>query len=328
MIVWSVGSTGPSEKGILMKTISNLGLVGIAIAVSCSFLPLPVAADSRPVDIWSDSTRLSGDLWLPDDLAADEKRAAIVLAQGWGGLRAELNDSYAPIFESYGFIVLTFDYRGWGGSDGRLTTSEPIPTPDPDGTAIVRVREIRKVIDPQEQVEDLLNAVAFVMGEPHVRADRIGLWGTSYGGGHVIEAAAREPRVAAVVAQVGFMGVARTTERIELGKKRMVQKARGEIDGSAMGVDELAGGWPDFAKMVQHRPLENAHRVIAATLILDAKDDQYFDSAANGRAVYEIIGQHAPAGYKLFPGDHYTVYGPHRAEAIEQAIDWFRAHLN
>ena len=41
----------------------------------------------------------------------------------------------------------------------------------------------------------LLNAIHWVVGEPQCDAERIGLWGSSYSGGHVVYAAARDPRV-------------------------------------------------------------------------------------------------------------------------------------
>jgi dienelactone hydrolase len=286
------------------------------------------AQERKPVDIWSDGTRMSGDLWLPVDIADGERHPAIVLAQGWGGLRDQLNATYALDFAAAGFVVLTFDYRGWGDSDSRLVLLGTQPAPDSDGTVTVRARAIRGVVDPQDQVVDLLAAVAFVMGEPQVDPDRIGLWGFSYGGGHVIEASAREPGILAVVAQVGFMGVSRSNERRELGRVRAVQKARGEIPPIPVGLDQLGGASPDLARMVAHRPLDSAHKVRAATLIIDAENDQYFDSAANGRAVYDImVGNGGTARYQLFPGDHYTASGPHRQEALKLTIAWFQAHL-
>ncbi len=286
------------------------------------------AQERRAINIWSDGTRMSGDLWLPAGIIVNETSPAIVLAQGWGGLRKELTHPYVTDFTAAGFVVMTFDYRGWGDSDSRLVMVETQPELDLEGMVTVRAKAIRGVIDPQDQVTDVLAAVAFVMSEPQVNPDKIGLWGISYGGGHVMEAAAREPQIAAVVAHVGFMGVSRTDERLVLGRLRAMQKARGEIDPIPVGLDQLGGGSPDFARMVAHRPIDNAHKIRAATLIIDAEDDQYFDSVANGRAVFDIVKQRAAAEYRLFPGDHYTVYGPHREEALALTIDWFRIHLD
>ena len=39
------------------------------------------------------------------------------------GLRSHLNNQYAPKFAEAGFVVLTFDYRGWGESDSRSSVT-------------------------------------------------------------------------------------------------------------------------------------------------------------------------------------------------------------
>ena len=76
--------------------------------------------ESRHVDIWSDGTRLSGDLWYPKGLNSTDKLPAIILCHGWGGVRSHLNQYYAPEFAKAAYVVLAFDYRGWADSDSRL----------------------------------------------------------------------------------------------------------------------------------------------------------------------------------------------------------------
>ena len=61
-------------------------------------------------------------------------------------------------------------------------------------------------------------------------AERIGIWGTSYSGGHVIYLGARDERIAAIVSQVGYQGVGWSAERFRFARQRGVEKARGEID--------------------------------------------------------------------------------------------------
>ena len=51
------------------------------------------SASSSPITIWSDGVRLAGDLWLPDGLEKGEKRPAMLLAHGWGGTKAHLNQA-------------------------------------------------------------------------------------------------------------------------------------------------------------------------------------------------------------------------------------------
>ena len=286
------------------------------------------AQTRRGVDIWSEGVRISGDLWFPPGLAADAVAPAILMSHGWGGVREHLNDAYAGDFARAGFIVLTIDYRGWGDSDSRLVLAEPQePEAGADGTATARVRLVREVVDPHDQLLDIANAFAFLLGEARVDGDRIGLWGTSYSGGHVIVFAARQPRVAAVVAQVGYMGVGSESE--ERGRRRAVEKARGLIGPIPQGVDAIPGlrGAPDLAKMVGWRPIDDAHRVRAPTLVIDVEDEELFDRAANGKAVYEIVRSGATAKYVVYPGRHYDIYGRHRSAALGRAIAWFAAHL-
>ena len=40
----------------------------------------------KPVTIWSDGTRMAGDLYLPNDLKPDEKRATMLFCAGAGGV--------------------------------------------------------------------------------------------------------------------------------------------------------------------------------------------------------------------------------------------------
>lgn len=105
-------------------------------------------SESRHVDIWSDGTRLSGDLWYPKGLKEGDNRPAVILCHGWGGVRSHMNYSYAPLFAKAGYVVLTFDYRGWADSDSRLVVKGKLPVPDKDGMVTVRAQAIRELVDP------------------------------------------------------------------------------------------------------------------------------------------------------------------------------------
>ena len=198
------------------------------------------ARDHRAVDIWSDGTRMSGDLWLPDGFSAAGKTPALVLAHGWGGVRSHLNQAYSPEFVDAGFIVLTFDYRGWADSDARLI---PVTKPEPaeGGTVAVRAVVRRQIVDPRDQVRDIVNAISFLVGEPGVDTERLGLWGTSYAGGHVIEVAARDRRIAAVASFVGFQGHGSSPAFRAKIRRRAVEKARGQAGPLPPASDRLPG---------------------------------------------------------------------------------------
>lgn len=107
---------------------------------------------------------------------------AVVLGHGLGAVREMRLDAYASRFAAAGYTVLVFDYRHFGASGGQP----------------------RQLLDINRQLEDWAAAVAFAGALPEVDGDRVALWGTSFSGGHVLVVAARDPRIAAVVAQCPF----------------------------------------------------------------------------------------------------------------------------
>jgi predicted acyl esterase len=120
----------------------------------------------------SEGVRLAVRVYHPDD--ERRSRPVVVMSHGWGGTAAML-DSQARAIAAAGYFVAVFDYRGWGDSDGRLILDggprEPVAGEADRYTA--KVREIREVIDPIEQAEDLQNVIHWVVDEPGADATRI-----------------------------------------------------------------------------------------------------------------------------------------------------------
>jgi predicted alpha/beta hydrolase len=75
-------------------------------------------AMSRPVSFYSQGVKLAGDLFVPTDLKPGERRAGIVLCHGYTGVRTIYLPDNARVLTEAGYVVLTFDYKGWGDSDG------------------------------------------------------------------------------------------------------------------------------------------------------------------------------------------------------------------
>jgi cephalosporin-C deacetylase-like acetyl esterase len=120
---------------------------------------------------------LRGWLFVPD---MPGPRPAITMAHGYAGIREHGLDRFARVFADAGFVVLVHDHRGFGASDGQP----------------------RFDVDPWRQIADWRYAISFLESRPAVDADRIGLWGTSYAGGHALVLSATDRRIKAVVAQV------------------------------------------------------------------------------------------------------------------------------
>lgn len=284
------------------------------------------------ITIWSEGVRLAGNLFKPDDLATDERRPAILLCHGWGGPKEHLNNTYAPFLCEAGFIVMTFDYRGWFESDARLVSMDAQLKPDENGEMTVRVKAIRDVVDPFDQIQDITACLDFLTGETSVDTDHIGIWGSSYGGGHVVMVAGTDPRVKCMVSQVGAVGGA-ALDTSATGddplEQRSVQKARGNdpIMPPAEGAHESLVGHPDWAKMTRYNPILQAHRITAPSLFIDQEGEELMDRAEQYPRVLEAMDPQVPTSYHTFPGPHYDVYDKNYKESAVMARDWFEKYL-
>jgi dienelactone hydrolase len=132
-------------------------------------------------DVWfsSGTDRISAWLYRP---AADGDAPLLVMAHGLGAVRTMRLDAYAERFCAAGYACLVFDYRNFGDSEGAP----------------------RQLLNIRMQLQDWTVAVAYARTLPGIDPNRIGLWGTSFSGGHVIAIAARLPGIAAVVSQCPF----------------------------------------------------------------------------------------------------------------------------
>lgn len=332
------------RRDSMEKVGFGMALVGIAVA-ALTVVPALAAGElmdvegypslvRKPVEIWSDGTRLAGDVFYPKATAEGEKLPAIVLCHGWGGTKAHLNRGIAPRFAAAGYLVLAFDYRGWGESDSRLVVRGEMPKPDEDGYVTVRALAIRQLVDPLDQQEDIDAAISFVEGEPHADASRIGIWGSSFGGGHVIWRAAHDRRVRAVAAQVGAMdqraGLVVAPGGLKGIHRTAIQRARGEIEPVPVGAAQPEGltGSPYYERFAKFSPVEDAHLITAPTIIIDAKQEHYFDIREHGQRVFKILSGRVPVEYHAWDITHYAIYsGEWLDKAMAAEIDFFDRHL-
>lgn len=287
----------------------------------------------KTVTIWSEGTRMAADLFVPDDIGEGERRAAILLCHGWAGPRSHLSNTYAPVFCAAGFVCLTFDYRGWFDSDARLVTMEEQPPVGDDGYITVRAKPVREIVDPLDQNRDIHNAIDFLLSEPAVDPDRLGLWGSSFGGGHVLYVAGTDPRVKAVVAQVPGMGQAPDehgfTHIGPEGQRVASAMARGEIDTVPRSPDlpESLKGTGDSRTLWLYRPRVAARNIRVPTLIIDQEHEEYGGRENSGQAAKEAIPAGGIVEYHVLPGTHYDIYGKNFERSAQLARDWFLRHL-
>jgi len=289
----------------------------------------------RSVTLWSDGTRLAGDITYPKEFATGGQHPCIVMCHGWGGTKQHLNRQIGPRFAAAGYVVFTFDYRGWGESDSRLVVTGDMPKPDKDGNVTVTARAVTQLVDPLDQQEDIDAALCFVEGEEIVDRDRIGIWGSSFGGGHVVWRAAHDDRVKCVVAQVGAMdqrlGLAQAEGGLEAVHQQKIKQVRGEIDPVPSGADKPEGliGTPHYVRFAAFAPVDHAEKIKVPVMILDAELEHYFDNKNHGHKVYTALKDRVPVEYHELKGTkHYDVYmGKGLDTVMEMELRWYDEHL-
>ncbi len=126
-----------------------------------------------------------------DRLRTESGYPALVMAHGTSGVREQLKH-YIPHFTKAGMYVLLFDYRHFGDSDG----------------------EPRQLLAVRRQLQDYASALETIRQQSGVDPDRVVLWGSSLSGGHVVQVAVKDKRVAAVVAQAPAMDNVATVFRL------------------------------------------------------------------------------------------------------------------
>ena len=158
--------------------------------------------------------------------------ATIVMAHGLGGTREQRLPAFAQRFSSAGYACLVFDYRHFGKSEG-------MP---------------RQILDINKQLDDWKAAIAYARELKDVDKKKIVLWGTSFGGGHVLATASEDHEVAAVISQCPFTdGLASSLAMNPLTSLSLIARALKDRAGSWFGATpvmvKLAGNPGETALM-------------------------------------------------------------------------------
>ncbi|MGQ0508454.1 MAG: alpha/beta hydrolase [Myxococcaceae bacterium] len=181
----------------------------------------------RDIEFRSGSLTLRGWLYLPDNLKGPAP--CVIMTNGFSCLKEQSLDIYAEGFANAGLAVLLYDHRCLGASDG----------------------EPRQEVDPVLDRRDYRVAITYAQQWPEIDSGRIGIWGGSYSGGLVIEVAALDRRVKAVVAQVPLVsGPANLRSLLPAEKLEKVFKALDDLrKAESAGVetpvmDVVSATWP------------------------------------------------------------------------------------
>jgi alpha-beta hydrolase superfamily lysophospholipase len=317
----------------------NSGDVSKAAVDPATVQNLVSARDYRPpegiafnaADFFSDNVRLTAQ-WFYAAENERRKLPTIIIAHGWGGKAANLRQD-AIDFARAGYLVMLFDYRGWGDSNGRVMLMNK-QTVAGGGTFTTEVRELRGYIDPREQVNDWFNAIHYAVTYPMVDAGRIGVLGSDLSGGHVIYVAAHEPRVKALVSEVSSVDL-RPYKPYQSEPVNVIAQANASASRLATGQEQYPSeyvrvgsrvGAPVGANLVRWAPVEHANRVSAPALFVLAENEELFSNTNNGQLACERVT--GPRKLVMLPNiTHYGIYDAERKRTITLAIDWFDKYL-
>jgi fermentation-respiration switch protein FrsA (DUF1100 family) len=299
--------------------------------------------ERRDVVFTSGDSYAAGWFFLPEQASTDARVPAVAMAHGVGAVKEMYLEPFARRFADAGIAALLFDYRSFGASGG----------------------EPRRRILPRDQIEDYRSALTWLSLQPEIDADRLGVWGTSFSGGHVLHVAAYDPRVRAVVSQVGAMDLRELTRAAagpeqfaaieQLTVQERIRRATegGEVyipstglpgQGLALQTDQdtydfaheagatIAPSWRNDVTMssldaiLEHAPGRSIELIAPRPLLMILAKDDRISFPDTIRAAFVRAGE--PKRLLEVEGGHYSVYrGDVADQAGRAAAEWFTEHL-
>ncbi len=259
---------------------------------------------------------------------------AILLCHGFFGIQDLLLPEFARLFADAGYTAVTFDYRGFGDSEG----------------------EVGRII-PEQQINDIIAVLEWCKNRLDIDPHRIALWGTSLGGCHVVAVAARRPEVKCIISQMGFadgeqlvtgdMAVdekkrfLNTMERMERKKRQYGKELFVPIikvmtdEESRLFFEKNKKRYPALDikvpymtvwEAIHYHPATAAVEITQPTLMIFAENDKVI-ALEYGLAFYQAVAaekichiQPKARHYDLFAGKHF-------AQVAERQLCWLREYL-
>lgn len=289
-------------------------------------------------NFYSEGAVIAADLFTPDDLQEGRRYPAVALCQGFTGIRSlPLMYNLGAALNDAGFVVISFDYRGWGESGGE-----------------------RGRLAPLEQVDDIRNTLTYLETLDFVDPERLGLFGVSYGCLTAPHAAAIDQRVKAVLGTVGvatgYEAVTniRTPEEMAEWEAKVAAARRrrvlyNEVDRDVRSLDVFQDeqskkwlplvwdnvpswrtplGFDSIGRVMDHRPVDLVHKIAprALGLICCAKD-----TCANPESMRELYdAAHEPKRWiEVADAGHYDLYSGELFETVlkKEVLGFFREFL-
>ncbi len=290
----------------------------------------------KPISFYSEGFKLDGDLFLPDGLKPGERRSGIVLCHGYTGVKDLYLPDNARVLNETGYVVLTFDYKGWGKSEGP-----------------------RSRLAPMSRVADVQSALTFLGLQESVDENRLGIYGTSYGGATVVWTAAIDTRVKCTVSCVGIghgsrwmRSVRRPDEWHDLLARSKKDREQRVMSGKSELADRSEILLPDrqsaelaaaarknnpnaintlpleyIDETLQFHPEWVVDKIAPRPILFITTDDDRLVPPEESVSLYNKAGE--PKGLVMLEGfGHYEVYvEPAFSQVMGPTVEWFQRYL-
>ena len=290
----------------------------------------------RAVEFYSEGFKLCGDVYIPDGPGPAGRRAAVLLCHGYTGVKDLYLPDNAKALNHAGYVAMAFDYKGWGESEGD-----------------------RSRLAPYSRVIDVQAAMTFLGLQPEVDSERIGLYGTSYGGATVAWVGAVDQRAKCIVSVVGIGNGARWMSRVrrmdewsDLLERSTADRELRATNGKSQFVERSEILLPDRQSAELAAAARRHNPAAVGTIPLEYVDDTLgfnpewivdrisprpilFITSDNDRLVpseeSEQLYAHAKEPKKLVVlrgYGHYEVYQePAFSEVMGATLDWYQRYL-
>src|SRR5512147_1184299 len=270
------------------------------------------------------------------------KVPTIVMAHGFSAVKEMYLDDFAEAFAAAGLASVVFDNRNFGASDGAP----------------------RHEIDPWQQVRDYRDAITYAETLEETDPERIGTWGPSYSGGHVLVVSALDRRVKCVVSQTPLISGHDNARRVmradhlAAAHKLFVEDRRRRMAGqppvmipvvaedpAKFPAVPTADGWTWFSEtartrapfwknevtlrsvemFTEYEPGSYVSFISPTPLLMVVALGDVLTVADLALAAYERAL--APKRLVTFAGGHFNVYVDDFEAASKAAVEWFTRHL-
>lgn len=283
----------------------------------------------------SSAVKIVGRFYSPDLI--EKPLPTLVIAPGFGSTIAHTAAKFAEEFSKRGFNAFVFDNPGFGESEGA----------------------VRQEADPILQRRAIQDAITLVSTLEEVDDSAIGLWGSSYAGGHAIQIAAYDRRIKCIVAQVpaisGYEQSLRRTSPFAYKSmlERLANDRRSRFSGEAPQYVTLVSSNPNdavvfpgmeayeyytaaehFVNKVTLRSLEYSRenepgmhiaRVSPTPMLMIVADSDTVTPTDIALRAFNQASE--PKKLTILKGGHFSPYVQHFDLVMEESCNWFGRYL-